>query len=886
MKTIVKNKIMQKIITIPIIILLLFNFVMPNYSRAADIGGVLLTPICDLLAALGDGVNWLLLFVSGEEQGSYPFKTGSDAYNYLVGHPEQYTTNPEYGGDAAEAGENSGATTTVTSSEAENYRNSIGTGGTKLIPITVSKYLEKDSEGNDVDVTNVGVADIRISPIEIFAGKVALLDANFFKETSEDEYNSSMLGTTKVSPAVQLRTTVSSWYQALRLIAIVGLLSVLAYIGIRIIISSAASDKAKYKQMLGDWVIALCLIFFLHYIMVFTMTMVEEITKIFVNDTSGSSIKEVTLYFQDTNHQPYEIDSSGSIGAIAEFDELVRDGDGWDKFWYSLSSGLITPINILIDYFTNSAKVPVVYSTNIIGFVRVKVASPEVFEKLTYTIMYLAMTGYTIYFMFIYIKRLITLILLTMIAPLVALTYPIDKIRDGKAQAFNYWLKEYMINAMLPIIHLVLYKVLITSALDLVATLPIYALAVMAFIVPAEKIIKSMFGIRSETAPSLGGFAGGALAAHTLSTITNKVGQKIRGGGKKGEGNGKIRTKDNKAAISSGKDSGKDSSIADIAGGPKQSLLGSKKYNEQKDKMNYDYKKQKRIAKAQTQLTPEQRKAQLEALRKKHDAEKKALKLKRDNSGRVLHNGWQKVRNRYSLPKGWRGVGKLAAHGAGFATKKLAKGAVSAAGVIAGGSIGLAGGIVSGDMSDMWKGLAGGAAAGGILGDAVSDRAESLGTSAFNLGEDLYLGEEEAQKRRAEKAFTSDYDNMKYMEKYYPELSAKEIKQELQTMSSYQESGITDIEQLDEMRKLEAKKVASGADKTQVRKDVINTAKLAKKLGESGFQDEKKREAAKKALTNALIQKQQMSQADAKKLAARKMKEAGEIVGYYEDAKP
>ena len=37
---------------------------------------------------------------------------------------------------------------------------------------------------------------------------------------------------------------------------------------------------------------------------------------------------------------------------------------------------------------------------------------------------------------------------LTIIAPLVALTYPIDKINDGKAQAFNMWFKEYIFNLL------------------------------------------------------------------------------------------------------------------------------------------------------------------------------------------------------------------------------------------------------------------------------------------------------------------------------------------------------------------------------------------------------------------------------------------------------
>ena len=84
-----------------------------------------------------------------------------------------------------------------------------------------------------------------------------------------------------------MKGTVSKWYVALRNIAIVGLLSVLLYIGIRIVISSSAGDKAKYKQFFVDWVVALCLIFFLHYIMAFTMTMSETITDVLSGDDSS-----------------------------------------------------------------------------------------------------------------------------------------------------------------------------------------------------------------------------------------------------------------------------------------------------------------------------------------------------------------------------------------------------------------------------------------------------------------------------------------------------------------------------------------------------------------------------------------------------------------------
>ena len=45
---------------------------------------------------------------------------------------------------------------------------------------------------------------------------------------------------------------------------------------------------------------------------------------------------------------------------------------------------------------------------------------------------------------------------------------------------------------MIPIIHLVLYTVLVTSAIDLAVKSPLYEICVLAFIVPAEKIVKEI----------------------------------------------------------------------------------------------------------------------------------------------------------------------------------------------------------------------------------------------------------------------------------------------------------------------------------------------------------------------------------------------------------
>ena len=64
------------------------------------------------------------------------------------------------------------------------------------------------------------------------------------------------------SVSYQTSNTVAKWYNAIRNLSVIGLLSVLVYSGIRILISSSVDDRAKYKQRIFDWLVAMCLIIF------------------------------------------------------------------------------------------------------------------------------------------------------------------------------------------------------------------------------------------------------------------------------------------------------------------------------------------------------------------------------------------------------------------------------------------------------------------------------------------------------------------------------------------------------------------------------------------------------------------------------------------------
>ena len=131
---------------------------------------------------------------------------------------------------------------------------------------------------------------------------------------------------------------------------------------------------------------------------------------------------------------------------------------------------------------------------------------------------------------------------LTLMAPLVAITYPIDKINDGKSQAFNIWLREFIFNALLQPFHLIIYTIFLGSSMEIAIKNPIYAILFLAFIIPSEKLLRKMFGFdKSNTAGGMSTAAsllGGAAVMKGARSLIGKAGKSGGSSGSKG-----IRTK-------------------------------------------------------------------------------------------------------------------------------------------------------------------------------------------------------------------------------------------------------------------------------------------------------------------------------------------------------
>ena len=298
----------------------------------------------------------------------------------------------------------------------------------------------------DIFGTTNGVTSLSLSIEDILFNGLNLTNVNFFKATNNSSMN-------------DMQQNIAKWYFAIRNLSIVILLCILIYVGIRMAISSVADDKARYKNMLMDWLISIALIFVLHYIMILTVTINENLVDILNPGSSGAQTYNTT------------------------FATLLGRSVGSVSFNYGMGNAIV----------------------------------------------YLILNAITLVFLIMYVKRMLTVAFLTMIAPLICITYSIDKIGDGKSQALNTWTKEYMYNILIQPFHCITYLAFASISINLIrnnATLGASVVAVMVlfFITRAESIIKKIFGF-----DKAGSMAGAVAAGAMVTGAMSKVGTVAKG---------------------------------------------------------------------------------------------------------------------------------------------------------------------------------------------------------------------------------------------------------------------------------------------------------------------------------------------------------------------
>ena len=370
-----------------------------------------------------------------------------------------------------------------------------------------------------------------LSPEEIFKGKIGLFNVNFFDTTLNNASNETQTNNesnaTQKNIAEQLQPTISSWYNILRTIALVGMLSVLVYIGIRILISSSSTNKAKYKELLVDWCVGICLLFVMHYFMAFMNMAVDMVTEV-LTDINNSN-------------------SSGTwVELVEDKDDKIKDAIEKDLKEYNVTVGPQSSNPTILEEKDKDDNKIIIWPTNLMGFLRMEAsyARTDGTGYWGYAVMFFTLVIMTVIFVFTYLKRVVYMAFLTLIAPFVALTYPLDKVKDGKAQGFDFWFKEYLYNLLLQPLHLLLYTIVMSSAIELARTNVIYGMVTLAFLLPFEKLLKQMFGFKGTTPGSFGDVVGAGVIMNGMKSLLGKAPKEEDQKIETEKSSGKTRTKD------------------------------------------------------------------------------------------------------------------------------------------------------------------------------------------------------------------------------------------------------------------------------------------------------------------------------------------------------
>lgn len=270
--------------------------------------------------------------------------------------------------------------------------------------------------------------------------KIGLFNINYFDYTEEG--SSYEVGNGCVVTAdpnnIEVKKSISQVYYICKIISLVLALLVLIYIGIRMAISTVASEQAKYKKMLFSWVESIAILFLMPYIMSAIFVFGESITGIFYDircSLMGTMIP-------------------GSSGTYGVFEQSMR---------------LSTFDSIFSEAGYNLAMLSIAY------------------WALLYT---------EIKFLWLYSKRLLMVGFLILISPLITITYPIDKAGDGRAQAFSTWMKEFLLNVLIQPLHALLYLIFILSANAIASESIIVAVALLFAMGQAERMVKVIFNMK------------------------------------------------------------------------------------------------------------------------------------------------------------------------------------------------------------------------------------------------------------------------------------------------------------------------------------------------------------------------------------------------------
>lgn len=241
---------------------------------------------------------------------------------------------------------------------------------------------------------------------------------------------------------------------------------------------SKGNTKALIQQNIATWYVAIRNIAITILVIVAMYIAIRMLLA--TTSEKKAQYKEILIYWVQSLALIFVLHYI-MIGIIAINDALV-------KSLYKAGEEVITGKNnnIMETLFSNA-------------FSAIKITT-----SLANTFAYMVLCFVTIMFFISYLKRMMTIAFLITIAPLVTITYSIDKIGDGKSQALNAWLKEFSYTILIQPFHCITYLALGSIGTQLLERNDNFGdifigLYFLSFILQSENIVRGIFGIQPST---------------------------------------------------------------------------------------------------------------------------------------------------------------------------------------------------------------------------------------------------------------------------------------------------------------------------------------------------------------------------------------------------
>ncbi|MBQ9314422.1 MAG: hypothetical protein IJ220_05435 [Clostridia bacterium] len=243
-------------------------------------------------------------------------------------------------------------------------------------------------------------------------------DLDYYKTSSNPTGKNSLVGN-YLEPLDQV-------FILFRKIAIIVYMVILVYMGLRILVMTAsAGKKAKFKELILDWTKGIIILFLFPYVIRYTI-LINHAFVTYLYDKIGNDSEVV------------EENNSSLVGAV------IKKNDGSLE---NVDTVAVDDDAVTVDYMTQ--------------MYRTAKRSRRISDAICWVIMLVQV----IQFLIVYMKRLITIIFLIAIFPLVTISYAIDKIGDGKSQAFNNWYKEFVLQVFIQSFHAMNYVLVMSIIL-------------------------------------------------------------------------------------------------------------------------------------------------------------------------------------------------------------------------------------------------------------------------------------------------------------------------------------------------------------------------------------------------------------------------------------